>query len=94
MDFEIYIEPEVYQDIQQVTDWYNQQVEDLGYKFCEEIDKVFELIQNNPYFQIRYNRVRCIPIKRFPYMVHFTVHESDKVIIILYNPFSIHLENL
>ena len=31
MDFEVYIEPEVHQDIQQGVGWYNQQVENLEY---------------------------------------------------------------
>jgi len=82
MDLEVYIEPEAHQDIQQGVDWYNQQVEDLGYKFYDEIENTLNLIQSNPYFQIRYDQVRCIPLKKFPYMIHFTVHESDQIIII------------
>jgi hypothetical protein len=44
MGFEIFIEPEVYQDIQQITDWYNLQEENLGYRFCQELDKTLESI--------------------------------------------------
>jgi len=82
MDLEVYIEPEAHQDIQQGVDWYNQQIENLGYKFYDEIENTLNLIQSNPYFQIRYDQVRCIPLKKFPYMIHFTVHESDQIIII------------
>ncbi len=73
MYFKVRIGPEAYQHIQQGIDWYNQQVENLGYKFYEEIEKTLELIPTNPYFQVRYGQVRCIRLKRFPYLVHFTI---------------------
>jgi hypothetical protein len=39
MRFSIKTEAEVYQDIQQGIDWYNQQAEKLGYKFYIELKK-------------------------------------------------------
>lgn len=67
MGFEIFIEPEVYQDIQQIADWYNLQGENLGYRFCQEVDKTLKNIQTKPYFQVRYDQVvRCIPLRIFP----------------------------
>ena len=82
MGFKVLIGPEAYQDIQHGIDWYDQQRENLGYKFYEEVENTLNLVKSNPYFQVRYGRVRCIPLKRFPYMVHFTIDESDQTISI------------
>jgi mRNA-degrading endonuclease RelE of RelBE toxin-antitoxin system len=82
MGFKIQIEPEVYQDIQEGIDWYNQQGENLGYKFYEEIKNTLEQLSLNPFFQVRYDNVRCCRLKRFLYMIHFTVREEDKLVIV------------
>jgi toxin ParE1/3/4 len=82
MGFKVRIGPEAYLDIQQGIDWYNQQGENLGYKFYEEVETALKLVQRNPYFQVRYGCVRCIHLKKFPYMVHFTIDESDQTISI------------
>jgi toxin ParE1/3/4 len=82
MDFKVLIGPEAYQDIQQGIDWYEQQREDFGHKFYAEVENTLNLVKSNPYFQVRYGRVRCIPLKKFPYMIHFTIDESNKTISI------------
>jgi toxin ParE1/3/4 len=82
MKFSVKIEAEAYQDIQQGIDWYNQQAEKLGYKFYKELKKTIDQLKTTPFLQVRYDNVRCLPLKKFPYMIHFTVHEAEKVAII------------
>ena len=82
MAFKIKIEPEVQQDIQEGIDWYNEQQPGLGRKFHAEVKASFKSLKINPFFQVRYNQVRCLPLKKYPYMVHFTVDEKNKTVII------------
>jgi hypothetical protein len=69
-------------DIQQGINWYNQQGEKLGDKFYGEVRNALEQLKISPFFQVRYDNVSCLPLKKFPYMVHFTIHEADKLVII------------
>ena len=82
MAFKLKIEPEALDDIQQGIDWYNEQQAGLGRKFLAEVKIGFKSLKTNPFFQLRYEGVRCLPLKKYPYMLHFTVNETDKLVII------------
>jgi hypothetical protein len=82
MAFELKIEPEVFLDIQEGIDWYNNQQRGLGHDFYSEVIACFKKLQQHPFFQIRYDNVRCLPMEKYPYMIHFTVDEKDKRVIV------------
>lgn len=82
MSFEIFIEPEVFKDIQENINWYNEQKLGLGYEFYKVIQNSFKLLKLNPFYKIRYSNVRCLPIKTFPYMIHFTIDDNKNLIIV------------
>ncbi|MDP2366036.1 MAG: hypothetical protein Q8M94_19970 [Ignavibacteria bacterium] len=77
MSFKIKIEPEAVDDIQSSIVWYNKQQAELGKKFLSELKLHINLLKTNPFIQIRYNKVRCLPLRSFPFMIHFTVNESE-----------------
>lgn len=82
MAFRIFIDEDVRTDIQESIDWYNEQKQGLGKQFFTQVKATINRLKSNPFFQIRYDDVRCLPIKRFPFMVHFTVDESQKKVVI------------
>ena len=82
MVFKIEIEPEAHQDIQEGIDWYNEQQAGLGRSFHAEVKTTFKKLKSNPFFQVRYDEVRCLPLKKFPYMLHFTISEQDKLVVV------------
>lgn len=83
MKYTLKIKKEAHQDIQEGIKWYNSKQKGLGQKFHVAIKKEYEVICKNPYFQIRYKNVRCLPIKKYPYMLHYIVNEEKKEIILL-----------
>lgn len=79
--YKIKIEPEALQDIQEATDWYNKQLQGLGSRFQKQvIVQINSLRGNHSSYAIRYADVRCMIIKKFPFMVHFTADENQKVV--------------
>jgi len=68
MGFEVVIEPPALQDIQYAVNYYDLQSPGLGYKFEEELDYFLEVLEKTSFFQIRYDEIRCLPLKRFPSM--------------------------
>ncbi|MCH6198638.1 type II toxin-antitoxin system RelE/ParE family toxin [Aquiflexum sp. LQ15W] len=82
MGFEVVIEPPALQDIQEAIDYYDSQSTGLGFEFEEELDHFFEVLENTQFFQVRYDETRCLPLKRFPYMIHYSVDEKNKLVII------------
>ncbi len=82
MRFGLKILPLAKSDIQGSIKWYNEQQAGLGRRFHAEVKETFEHLRTNPFFQNRYDVVRCLPLKKFPFMVHFTVDEENKQVVI------------
>lgn len=79
--YKIKIEPAALQDIQEVTDWYNKQFQGLGSRFQKQVIVQIDSLKSNPtVYAIRYAEVRCMIIKKFPFMVHFTTDENQKLV--------------
>jgi plasmid stabilization system protein ParE len=80
--YRIKIEPEAHQDIQEAIDWYNHQQPGLGRRFHTEVKVSFKKLKIHPFFQVRYDNVHCFILNKFPYMVHYTIDEENKIIIV------------
>ena len=82
MSFIIKIEPEAESDIQAGINWYNKQQPGLGKKFHHAVKKHLQKLVVNPFYQLRYDRVHCLPIKEFPYMIHYTINEKEQRVVV------------
>lgn len=78
MEYRLKTRKEVKQDIQEGINWYNSRQEGLGRKFYDAVEEEYNVIRRNPLFQIRYKNVRCLPVKKYPYMIHYIVNEEEK----------------
>lgn len=71
--YKIFIDPDALQDIQDVTDWYNEQLPGLGSRFQKQVKfQVNSLKKNATLYAIRYEGVRCMLIKKIP--LSYTFH--------------------
>lgn len=82
MTYSIVIDPRAIQDIQKAIDYYDEKQPRLGEKFENALNKHLITLEKNPFFQIRYDNVHCLPVKKFPYMVHFTVDEKNMLVTV------------
>ncbi len=82
MTFEVILDPRAIKDIQNIIDYYDDRQFGLGYKFESELNNQLSELYTNPFFQIRYNNVHCLPLNRFPYMIHFTIDEKKKIVTV------------
>ena len=82
MPYNIVIEPEALQDVQRAIDYYDDQQTGLGKKFEAALNEHLVSLEKSPFFQVRYDNVHCLPIKKYPYMIHFTVSEVDQKVTV------------
>ncbi|MDR9415750.1 MAG: hypothetical protein RI564_05670 [Gracilimonas sp.] len=82
MAFEAVLDPRAIQDIQEGIDYYDDQEIGLGEIFEETIHEHIKKLKHIPFFQMRYDTVRCLPVSKFPYMIHFTVNEEKETITV------------
>jgi len=78
--FEVNLEPDAFDDIQEAISHYDSILPGLGTKFETELNAKIVILELNPFFQIRYDKVHCLPLNRFPYMIHFTIDEFSKTV--------------
>lgn len=74
MAYSVVIEPAALRDIQHGIDYYDEQRIGLGEKFEAAVNGHLVSIENNPFFQIRYDNVHCLPIKKIP--LHDSLHHQ------------------
>jgi len=80
----IKIDTEALSDIQEIADWYEAQKEGLGYKFRSTVIEQIDRLTSNPQlFATRYREIRCMLVKKFPYMVHFYINSQTFTVEIL-----------
>jgi len=82
MAYLLLVEPAAIRDIQDAISYYDEQVTGLGKKFEEYLSQNLEIIKKSPHFQLRYNEVHCLPLRKFPFMVHYTISEKNQIVII------------
>ncbi|OYU95787.1 MAG: plasmid stabilization protein [Bacteroidetes bacterium B1(2017)] len=83
MSYKLLILPSALSDIQVAISYYNKQQEGLGKRFHQTIKLAFDTLKTNPFYQIKYDTIRCYYAKPFPYLIHFKVEEQAKTITII-----------
>lgn len=82
--YKVKIEPEALADIQDITDWYNKAQKGLGKRFQNRVIKQINSLRRNPHiYAVRYKEIRCMIVKKFPYMVHFYINDENNTVEIL-----------
>jgi toxin ParE1/3/4 len=84
MPYTILVTPTATDDIAVAIEYYNLVATDLGYRFADLVAEYFDRIADLPTASaIRYKNVRCKPMKRFPYLIMFTIDEDAHSVNIL-----------
>jgi hypothetical protein len=92
MGFKVIYAIEVYNDLQENIDWYNQKQPGLGTRFFKAVKEQITRIKKTPYnIAIRYEDVRCAKVKRFPFLIHFKIFHDTNIIKVI-AVFSTHRE--
>ena len=84
MLYTVKIRKEALADIQEIVAWYEVQKLGLGGDFKIIVTKRIDLLETFPHtYCIRYDKIRCIPLEKFPYMVHYTIDEEKSKVEVL-----------
>ena len=82
MRFKSLFDPDSKRDIQAVISWYNERKKGLGKEFYTFLRTEIERLRQNPYFQVRYDNVRCLPLRKYPFMIHYTIDQTNSIVIV------------
>jgi len=81
MLYRVVYNPAVYNDIQEAVDWYNSQLPGLGKQFFLLLRETLKALPHSAnHFAVRYDNVRCMPLKKFPFLIHYQIIPNLKLI--------------
>ena len=81
--YRVIILPLAKKDILEAAKWYNIKKEGFGKQFTKEVHYSVKYIRKEPKsVAVRYNNIRCAPLKRFPFMIHYSIDAKNKTVII------------
>ena len=80
MKFEVQVDDRAVEDVIKAMSYYESQQNGLGDKFADVVERNLDYLIKNAHYQVRYKSVRTLPLKPFPFMFHFTIDESKKLV--------------
>jgi plasmid stabilization system protein ParE len=80
--FEVCLTDTAIEDLDEVCNYYGTISEVAKNNFINNFDATTQLLEDYPFFQIRYANFRLKQIEGFPYLIHYIVYEVSKTIII------------
>jgi hypothetical protein len=84
MSYSFVNRPAVKADVIEAVTHYKKINPELSKQFLFRIREAKSYIARTPFgFQIRYNQVRTLLLKQFPYHIHYLIDESKQVIVML-----------
>lgn len=69
-------------EVDEIAEYYESLSDGLGTKFFYEYQKYVDTLNTFPFFEEKYNIIRTLPLKKFPYTIHFTVDEINKIVAV------------
>jgi|GEM_PF-2553306 len=66
MAYTAVIDPRAMQDVQKAIEYYDEQQPGLGEEFENQLNEHLLLLEKNPFFQIRYDDIHCLPFETLP----------------------------
>jgi hypothetical protein len=81
MKFKVEYSPGFFNDFSQAVDWYNEIQPKLGDRLYNNVRKQTKKLSTSAlYFAVKYDDIRCMCIKQFPYVVHYRLNEQTKTV--------------
>ena len=81
-NFKIKILPRAKEEITEICCYYDSKSVGFGKIFYKILKEHISTLKNIPFFENRYNIIRVLPLKKFPYSIHFSIDEYEKIIFI------------
>jgi plasmid stabilization system protein ParE len=81
MRYKLDITEDAHNDIQNVSEWYEEQQKGLGKRFMISVKDCINLIVKNPFaFAEFFSQIRKANTKKFPYSLYYIIEENVAII--------------
>lgn len=83
MTYKVVVTPDAFINIEDAIIYYKEKVSiRVAQLFIQDYKRTFKEIQKTKYFKCYFEEFRGKPLKKFPYIVFYSIDDKNKVIII------------
>jgi plasmid stabilization system protein ParE len=83
MAYRIIVSPRAQKEIENAIDYYALYSSNAPNSFISLLQETYSTLEKNPFFSIQYKNIRALKIHKFPYLLYFTVNETQNMVRIL-----------
>jgi toxin ParE1/3/4 len=83
MSYQIITSPRAKNEIENALDYYSLYSNQTPVNFIQALEKSYNLLTDNLFYQIAYNNIRVFKLDKFPYSLYFKVNETAQTVKIL-----------
>ena len=80
--FDVQLRIRAKEEVDEISFYYENLSVGLGKRFYKEFKESSRMLEINPYFQLQYDDIRKMPLKSFPYSIHFRIVEPEMIVYI------------
>ena len=92
MSYNLVIIGRAQEQINQIYEYYSEISFSVLQSFDQQLEKAYQSLETNHFFQVRYKNLRALPFESFPYMLFFSIEEEEKLVYI-YSVFNTHQDH-
>lgn len=82
MAFKITQEIRAELELDEIIYYYENIQVGLGNRFLNDYEDLIDILETYPFFEKKYNIIRKLPFKKFPYTIHFQIDEFENIVYI------------
>jgi len=82
MSYNLVILDQAQEEINDAYEYYLEISLTVMKSFDDQLERVYQSLETNPFFQFRYKKLRALPFKSFPYMIFFDINDVEKTVYI------------
>ena len=82
MIYSLVILPQAQREIQKAFEYYGEISVTALTNFNKQLEVVYDKLEKNPFYQVRYKHLRAIPFKSFPDLIFFDVDQDNKFVYV------------
>ena len=78
--FKILADERVADDLKKAIEFLESKKFGLSRQFIKDYKLAIKKLKLNPFYQVRYKQIHCLPLEKFRYMIHFKIIESENIV--------------
>lgn len=83
MAFKVIISDEAKIDLEYSYLYYRENAnKKVADNFIKDFNKIRTTISDNPYFKIWFEDFRAVPLKKYPFLIFFSIDEKENIILV------------